>query len=362
MQSLTKGDPGMKRNDYKQDKKRKRRKKVALWIGVPILAVIVGSVTYGAYLYNEAKEIAQASFQEVPSRSSNSEEDKPKREDPENTSVLFIGVDDSESRDRQGNALSDALMLATFNQEEKSVKLVSIPRDSYVNLPGEGFSTKITEAHAYGGTDLTIQTVEELLDIPIDYYVKMNFEAFMDTVDAFDGVEVNVPYEMYEQDSNDTANAIHLLPGEQLLNGEEALAYVRTRKMDNDIERGKRQQEVLTALLDRATSFSSLTKYRDAMQAVGDNMTTNMRWDDMTSYFSYAMEGANLDIERTTLEGSDWWMDFASGGRAYYWKLDEVALEEVQNQLQTHLGLTAQNDSGQYASPRTDDQSEDSRG
>src|SRR5699024_5353757 len=127
--------------------------------------------------------------------------------------------------------------------------------DSYVYIPEVGYNTKINHAHAYGGPRATSKAVEELLAIPIDYYVRINFEAFMDVVDALDGITVDVPYEFREQDSQDRANKIHLNPGVQKLDGEEALALARTRKLDNDIERGKRQQEIVKALIDRAVSL-----------------------------------------------------------------------------------------------------------
>src|SRR5690625_5785080 len=153
----------------------------------------------------------------------------------DNVSILLMGVDSSDERGDDEEARTDALLVATLNKDEKSVKLLSIPRDSYVYVPEVGYETKINHAHAYGGPRATIETVENLLNIPIDYYVRVNFEAFMDVVDAVDGITVDVPYELQEQDSKDRADAIHLYPGGQKLNGEEALALARTRKKDSDV-------------------------------------------------------------------------------------------------------------------------------
>src|SRR5690606_21377009 len=108
-----------------------------------------------------------------------------------------------------------------------------------VYIPEVGYNDKINHAHAFGGPKATIETVEQLLDVPVDYYVKLNFHAFTEVVDVIGGITAEVPYELWESDSNDKKNAIHLLPGEQLLNGEQALALARTRKYDSDIERGK---------------------------------------------------------------------------------------------------------------------------
>ena len=108
-----------------------------------------------------------------------------------------------------------------------------------------------------GGTLTTIETVEELFDIPINYYVRMNFNAFIDVVDALGGIEAEVPYALHELDEFDKFT-INLQPGLQHLNGSQALALARTRKQDNDIERGKRQQEILSAIIKKSLLLSPL--------------------------------------------------------------------------------------------------------
>src|SRR5690606_2676506 len=185
----------------------------------------------------------------------------------------------------------------------------------------------------YNGPSSTIESVENLLDIPVDYYVRMDFEAFIDIVDALDGITVEVPYDLKEQDENDQAGAINLEEGIQTVNGSEALALARTRHYDNDIERGKRQQMILQAIMDKALSAGSFTKYADVIDAVGDNMKTNLSFKDMQAFFEYAKDG-KPDVETITLDGYD---DMSTG--IYYWQLDEESLMEVQDILQSHLGL-----------------------
>lgn len=145
-----------------------------------------------------------------------------------------------------------------------------------------------------------------MLDIPVDYYVKVNFEAFIDVVDALGGITVDVPYEIYEQNSKDIDQAIHLKPGKQQLNGEEALALARTRKQDNDIERGKRQQDIIKAIVKKSVSLGSVFKYDDLLEAVGGNMKTNMTFGEMKSFISYGLEG-DIQFDTLTLAGSDYW-------------------------------------------------------
>jgi LCP family protein required for cell wall assembly len=225
-------------------------------------------------------------------------------------------------------------MVATFNEKNKSVKLLSIPRDSYVYIPELGYEDKITHAHANGGVSSTIETVEGLLDIPIDYYVKMNFNAFIDVIDALGGIEADVPYAMSEMDSKDRKNTINLQPGLQELNGEEALALARTRKLDNDIERGKRQQQIIKGIMKKAVSANGLTKYSDVLEAVGDNMTTDLSFSQMKSFIDYATAGSGLNIETLTLAGSDAYID-----SVYYYQLDEMEVENMQETLKRHLEI-----------------------
>jgi polyisoprenyl-teichoic acid--peptidoglycan teichoic acid transferase len=311
-------------------RKKKQKKRIVKWIMLPLLLISISVVAYGAHLYSKAEIVMQDSYQPV--------ERETKRESvnpfEENISVLFIGVDDSEKRQFEGNARTDALMLATFNKDDKSVKLLSIPRDSYVYIPDKGFSDKINHAHAYGGVEYTLETVENLLDIPVDYYVKMNFDAFIDVVDTLGGIEVEVPYTITEQDSNDRAGAITILEGIQTLDGEEALALARTRKQDNDIERGKRQQEIIKAVIKKAASVKSVKNYTGIMEAIGDNLTTDLRFEEMTSFISYVMAGTNINTETLNLVGGDSMID-----GVYYYQLDEIALTETKLTLQRHLGL-----------------------
>ena len=132
---------------------------------------------------------------------------------------------------------------------------------------------------------------------------------------------------------NDKKNAVVLEKGIQTLNGSEALALARTRHYDNDIERGKRQQMILQSIMNKALSAGSFTKYGDVIDAVGDNMKTNLTFKEMQSFFEYA-KGGKPDVETITLDGYD---DMSTG--VYYWQLDPESLMEVQDILQSHLGL-----------------------
>ena len=322
------------RQSYKKSQKKKKKwRRIWFWILTPILLLLVGAGVYAGTLYHKAESVMNKSYKPIDRDSARA---KPLTIDK--TSILFIGVDDSEKRKKNGPGRSDALMLATFNKTEKSVKLLSIPRDSYVHIPEKNIYTKINHAHAYGGVKLTLETVEELLDIPVDYYVKMNFNAFIDVVDALDGITVDVPYTFSEQDSKDHPKAITLEKGVQTLNGEQALALARTRKKDSDIQRGQRQQQILKAIMTKAASVKSLANYADVMNAVGKNMETDLTFDQMKSFLGYLQAGNSLNIETLSLAGSDSYID-----GIYYYQLDQSKLAETKQILQNQLQLTNNN-------------------
>jgi polyisoprenyl-teichoic acid--peptidoglycan teichoic acid transferase len=324
----------MDRYYLKKERKRKRRRRIMFFIVAPLLILTFTAAGYGAVLYKKAETVFNDSFQKIEGREKSDLREKKVDPDIDNVSILFIGVDESDTRNFGSSTRSDALMLATLNNDTKSVKLVSIPRDSYTYIPEVGYNTKINHAHAFGGPKATIETVEELFNIPVDYYVKMNFHAFIDVVDALNGIKVDVPYEMYEQNSRDEQDAIHLEEGMQNLDGEEALAFARTRKADNDIERGKRQQEIMKAIMKKAISVDGISKYDKVMEAIGNNMMTDIPFSEMKSFISYGTSG-KINVETIPLEGEDSYIE-----GVYYYQLDEYGLEEVIDKLKSHLQVT----------------------
>lgn len=326
------------RTTKSQERNKKKKEKESggcLW--KILLVVLILLLAFGGgyiyYLFHSGKKAAENAYVEN-SRTKSELRDESVQPLTDNISIMIVGIDDSEKRSQgEGNSRSDALLVATLNNKDKSIKLVSIPRDSYLYIPTVGYKDKITHAHAYGGIDATRETVEGLLNVPIDYYFRVNFDAFIEIVDALGGVTVDVPYEINELDENDK-RTVHLMPGTQEVNGREALALARTRHQDSDVERGKRQQMILEAIASKATSVTSFTKYDKVLAAVGNNMQTDMTFDEMKSLFAYLQNGMP-DIDSLSLKGSD---DMSSG--IYYYLLQDDSLLETRQTLQKHLGLT----------------------
>lgn len=238
---------------------------------------------------------------------------------------LFLGVD-SEGDGLNANAAfnGDTLMLMSFNPKTLDAILLSIPRDTYVPIAcNHNNYAKINSSAAYG-TSCVISTINNLLGINIDYYVKINFKGVVDLVEAVGGVEVDVEAPSYmadkyggkvcEQNSDRQFGnkLVCMNPGMQTLNGEQALAYARCRHMyiGSDLDRVKHQQQVVEALANKAMHFSSIKEFQDILNAVSKNIATNMDTDTILSGYNVAknvlgnkLSGKDsINIEKATLE------------------------------------------------------------
>ncbi len=241
--------------------------------------------------------------------------------------LLLMGVDSEKDGLNASTSFNgDTLMLITFNPNTLNATMFSIPRDTYVPIAcNSNRYAKINSSAAYG-TNCVIKTIEQLTDIKIDYYVKINFKGVVDLVDALGGVEVDVEapdYKVYinahkgkicEQDSlrQFGEHLICMDPGLQTLNGEQALAYARCRHayLMSDIARNKHQQQIIEALAKKAANKSNIGKLQTILDAITNNIDTNMTRNQMLSAYDVLKsmiaktldDGEFLTIEKTYLE------------------------------------------------------------
>ena len=192
-----------------------------------------------------------------------------------NVNILVLGCDE---REGESQARADVIIVATIRPDDKEVSLFSIPRDTRVTIEGHG-KDKINHAMAFGGVPLITDSVELLLGIEIDHAVKVNFDGFINVIDALGGVYVDVPERMYKP-----LEAINLQPGPQHLYGEDALAFVRWRgDGTGDYGRIARQQQFIAALTEKVKNMS-VGQALDVLDAVMDSIETDMSVREMTSY------------------------------------------------------------------------------
>ncbi|MCD8509542.1 MAG: LCP family protein [Bacillus sp. (in: Bacteria)] len=306
----------------------KRAKKITLYTLLSLFLIAGGTLAFMVYKINSVTSGAQHEL-ERGDRSDLRDTVVNPINDP--VSILFLGLDGREG-DLSGR--TDAMILATFNPHEKSIKMLNIPRDSYVEIVGRDRMDKINHAHAFGGLDMTIDTVENLLDIPVDYFVSLNFDAFMDIIDEIGGVEVYVPTTFTERERSVYGDPITLYEGHQKLNGKEALAFVRMRKHDprGDLGRGDRQKEMIEAIIKQGASFSTITRFGPIMDSIGENLNTNLSFNNILSMHSYATKLDNIDS--LSFEGDNMMLN-----GIYYYQLKDESVAEISEILQIHLNL-----------------------
>jgi LCP family protein required for cell wall assembly len=238
-------------------------------------------------------------------------------------SILLMGVD---SRQGEVSGRADTMVLMTINPHSKSIHMVSIPRDTHTKI--NGGLDKINSSYQVGGPGMTIQSVETLLDIPVDYFIEVNMKGFEGIVNAYEGVEVNNDLEF-------TDKHVHFPKGEIKLDGKEALIYARMRKKDprGDFGRQKRQRQVIEALMQKGESIASVTKFREIINVLQHNVKTNINpiemWNIQANYKS-----ARESIKAHKIEGKD-----KTFKGTYYYMPDKKNLNKVSLTLKKHLEL-----------------------
>jgi polyisoprenyl-teichoic acid--peptidoglycan teichoic acid transferase len=303
--------------------KNKKSRKGLKITGIIFLVLLIAGGAYAYTVYNSLRNAVDTMHEPV-------ERKTEKREKPvelvekEPFSVLMLGEDS-----RHGEkGRTDTIIVLTVNPNNNSVKMLSIPRDTRTEIIGKGFDDKINHAHAFGGIEMTMDTVENFLDIPIDYYMKVNMMGFKDIVDAVGGVTVQNTLDF-------TYEGVHFPVGEITLNGEDALKYSRMRKEDpnGDFGRNTRQRQIIEQVIKEGASISSLTNFSDIFQALGTNIKTNLTFDQMVEIQkSYRTAGSN--IQQMIIQGSGTKID-----GIYYLQIPEAERLRVQNELKAQLEL-----------------------
>lgn len=218
--------------------------------------------------------------------------------------ILIIGEDDGlVAPGKSVTGRSDTLMVASYDPKSGDVSLLSVPRDTLVEIPGRKNKDKINHALVFGGIDLTMRTVSNFLNMPLRYYVHVQTDGFRRIVDAIGGVPIHVEKDMRYRDK---AGGLHinLKQGEQVLTGEQAEGYVRYR-LDSDIKRIERQQKFIAAALKEALKPSNLFKINQLFKIVAESVKTNIPISVGWRYLSIVQSFRNSNVTSFTIEGDD---------------------------------------------------------
>lgn len=239
--------------------------------------------------------------------------------------ILIVGVDSNgENADKFKGTRSDTMILVNLDPSRHSINAISIPRDSKVYLAGDYGVQKINAAHALGGIDLTIKTVEDTLGIKVDKYVLVNNDGVKKLVDALGGVPVYIEKDMYYNDYSGKLH-INLSKGLHVLNGEQVEGYLRFRKDGlGDIGRTSRQQWFVKAVLEKLQSPSCISKIPEVLNIASTYVKTNLSLYEM-SHLAAALRNIDMnDVEFATLPGAP-----SKKGYISYWILDPEKTQEV---------------------------------
>ncbi|RLQ93579.1 LCP family protein [Falsibacillus albus] len=332
--------------DSRHDRKRKQRKKRRwlkriLFILTIIFLAIVG---YGVYVYYNAMQAINESQVDL-KRQGNKSEFREKAVDTaqDPISILLLGVETYSTNGRDGRA--DTEILVTMDPKKKKMTMVTIPRDSRVNIEHAGEWTgvhKINSAYTYGslthyGEDkLQIETVEKLLNVPIDKFVSVGFDGFRDIVDTLGGVDIDIKKGFWERNIYDNDKKIYFKAGQAHLDGEEALAFVRMRKRAVNVSysREERQRQFLKAAGGQVLSAGSLFKVGEISDILGKHVDTNLNAKeiyDLEKQFSSMKESS---ITTLTIDGQNQRI-----GKTDYFIPEMKSLQDVSDRLRESLGL-----------------------
>lgn len=301
---------------------RKKRKWVR-WLAIFLIAFLLITGGVVIYVWDKIGDTITAMHDPL---ARDSDPDRQKElasifKDNKSVNVLLLGVDE-----RPGDkGRSDTIILLSLNPNTDSMVMLSVPRDTYVNIPGRGMD-KINHAYAFGDVELSVQTFEEAFNLPVHYYARVNMEGFKQGVDALGGITIQNDQEFSQGGNQFSKGNIHL-------NGAQALDYIRMRKNDprGDLGRNDRQRKVVTAAIDELASFSSITKVGNILNILGGNVKTDLDMKSMQTLFT-DYRGTRHKVETMEIIGSGQTIN-----SIWYYVVSEDEFNRIRSEINTHM-------------------------
>ena len=278
--------------------------------------------------------------------------------------MLFIGVDSSKDGVTSGYN-GDVLLLATFNPSTLRATITSVPRDTYIKTACSNGSYRRINTTTWGSSSTcAVKTIENLFDVDIDYYAKINFKGVVSLVDAVGGIDVDVPYSFCEQNSSRQwgDNTVYVKQGKQHLNGEQALALARNRHgwpkkcadewnqgTRNDFVRGKNQMKIIMGVAASATKLTDPNQAISILEKIKSNFQTNITTKDVLSLYSLAKsivlnDSTNLvNLQRMQLKTYNVWgkvYEPQSKGYPAVQVPYQGSIDDIKKEIKINLGKT----------------------
>jgi LCP family protein required for cell wall assembly len=288
--------------DHKKKKRgiSKRRRVIKRTMLALVSLAVIGGAFFALRLYFLERHVLRGGGR-APALAENVDINKLKGEGDGRINVLLLG---NGGPGHDAPDLTDTILLASIDPINHNTALLSIPRDLWVKIPGDGYQ-KINAAFVYGkqqakgkteaqkdeaGLELLDKTLSPIIGVPIHYHTVVNFTAFKQTVNAIGGVSVNVPETLYDPTMawENHGNPYLAMKGQQTFNGDKALIYARSRETSSDFARGQRQRMLIVAIKDKTFSlgtFSNPVKVSGLLSSLGNNVYTDFSLDDLTHLY-----------------------------------------------------------------------------
>lgn len=310
-------------------------KKILLMFFSLLAVTTIGLGAYGLTILNQSTNSLSKTYKGIGDENNVIAENKP-------MTILLMGVDTgSGSREDQWVGNSDTMILVTVNPQTRETTIMSLERDILTNITqdGETVQAKLNSAYAQGGAELAIKTIQDLMNIHIDRYAMINMKGLVQLVDKVGGITVNNPFDFdISIEENEPEYTAKIPPGRQEIDGEQALVYSRMRYQDpeGDYGRQKRQREVIEKIIKKVLTLDGLSNYQGIIEAVSDNMQTNISLDTNNLMNLMGYRDALKNIRMEQLKGED--ATLADGGS--YQIVTSEHLLKMQNILRKSLGLS----------------------
>lgn len=299
-----------------------------------VFTIIISGLGYIFWLYQKAEQSVQSMHEEITRTQSPKRSTLPIQTEKQNTyspiSILLLGID-ARPNDR---GRSDTMIVLTLNPELQSMNMLSIQRDIRTKIIGKGIVDKINHAYAYGGSSMAVETVENFLDIPIDYFITVNMDVFSEVIDVLGGVTVNNPIR-WADEGYYVKGYVYEKGWIELDTGAKALGFVRMRHLDprGDFGRNERQRIVLEAIIKKASQMTSVTKIDDIFDRLATHVKTNLTMNDIKKIMAHYGDTRH-HIEQLEFKATGTMMNGIS-----YQIVSEEERERVSEILKRHLYL-----------------------
>ena len=326
-------------NYLKQAEKERKDQSLFFRILIAMIILFIGAI-FAIFLFADNKEFLEDEFGQdsfvtklfLKLTQSNTNKEKAEFNlpfGPRKQNILLLGVDSNGAdSDLWVGTRTDTIVLLNIDPRSKSLNAISIPRDSKVYLPKNMGIQKINAAHAIGGIDMTIKTIEDTLGVKVDRYIMVHDEAVRKIVEALGGIDIYVEKNMHYNDYSGNLH-INLTKGDHHLDADEAIGYLRFRHdAMGDIGRTQRQQWFLRGLLQEMQKPQTIAKIPQILSIAKEYVKTDMSLYEMSQYAALAKHFDIDNIEIATLPGAP-----NKKGYTSYWVLDPEKTQEVVNRL-----------------------------